>query len=404
MRFSKVKYFMALVLGMAILLSTPLRSYAGGYPAKVDKWLRENKVGPYQEEETDLNAIYKAALKEGPVVVYASSSRGPVALSNGFYEKWPGIEVEWNTVGTSGGIQRLITEQQSGVYNVDILFVSDFPTQANVLVPANMLFPWVPSSMRDVIQPAFQDPLLAHRYEARVIFYNDDAYSECPIDSWWDLVKPEWYKNIVLEDPRVSGSTLDLFTTLVINADQMAEEYERVFGEHIKLTTPNAGYEFIKRLAKNRPRLIDRDSEGRFVAKTGQERPPLGVSFAFSRIRDAGNPELGDLRWTVATDITPAAGLIYPSGINIAYRSKSPNGAKLVIEWLLGDENGEKGMTPWFVPGNWPSRFDVKTGSEHPYLDGYSWGINDINWWYMDSKRLWEEKINVLEFVQEHFR
>ena len=145
-----------------------------GLPVEVDEWLRENQIGPYQEEVTDYDELYRKALQEeGPVVVYASSSRGPKSLEAGFYEKYPGIEVEWNTLGTSGGIERLINEQKAKAYEGDVLFVSDFSTQVNVLNPAHMVFGWVPSDLRDVIPAEFQDPLLAHRYEARVIFYND---------------------------------------------------------------------------------------------------------------------------------------------------------------------------------------------------------------------------------------
>ena len=373
-------------------------------PKDVAEWLQNNKIGPYQEDSVDYDAIYQAALKEeGPVVVYASSSRGPKSLGKGFYEKYPGIEVEWNTIGTSEGIERLISEQSAGIYNADILFVSDFPTQVNVLNAANMVFPWVPQELRSVIPENFQKPLLAHRYEARVLFYNDSSYDKAPVESWWDLTKPEWSKNIVLEDPRVSGSSLDFFTTIVLNADEMAEEYKRVFGKPIKLTTPNAGYEFIKMIAANEPQLVQRDSKGRFIAEPGQDNPPLGMCFAFSRIRDAGKPDHGNLTWTVATDLKPKAGLLYPSGVNIAYKAPHPNSAKLVVQWLLGDENGGKGMSPWFVPGNWPSRVDVKETPKHPYVEGHSWPVTDLEWWYMEPGKLFSEKTKVLEFIQENF-
>jgi iron(III) transport system substrate-binding protein len=372
-------------------------------PPNIDEWLREHQIGPYQEEHTDLDAIYEAAKSEGRVVVYASSSRGPAAIAEGFSDRYPEIEVEWNTIGTSDSIERLIREQQAGIYNVDIMFVSDFATQANVLHAASMLFPWVPSDLRDVIPLEFREPLAAHRYEARVLFFNDEAYEESPIASWWDLTRPEWQRRIVLEDPRTSGSTLDLFTTFVLNADEMAADYEHVFGEPIELTTPNAGYEFIKRLAANQPRLIPRDSDGRFIAERGQVDPPLGMSFAFSRIRDAGDPALGDLTWTVATELTPRAGLLYPSGINIAANAPHPNAAKLLVHWLHGNEQGGAGMTPWFVPGNWPARMDVTATVEHPFRDGYTWGVDEINWWYMDPTGIWNEQENVLQFVQEHF-
>ena len=377
---------------------------SSGLPPEVDAWLRQHKIGPYQEAQTDYDEIYRLALQEaGPVTVYASSSRGPAALANGFYERFPGIQVDWITTGTSSGIERVITEQETGAYTADVLFVSDFPTQTSVLSAANMLFSWVPSELRGVIPEQYQQPLLAQRYEARVVFFNDHEQSGSPIESWWELTTPQWRGRVVMEDPRVSGSTLDLMTTFVINADEMAAEYQRVFGRPIQLTTPNAGYEFIKLLAGNNPVLIARDSDGRFLAEP-QPNPPIGVSFAFSRIRDAGDPALGNLSWNVATGLKPRIGMLYPSGANIPYRSPNPNSAKLVISWLLGDEQGGLGMQPFNVPGNWPSRVDVVDVPEHPFQPGKAWAVADLNFWMMDPARMFAIQDQVLEFVHANFR
>lgn len=393
------------ILGISVLLVMLISglTLAASLPKDVDAWVKEHKIGPYQEEVVDYDAIYQEALKEPPVVVYAASSRGIAALGEGFYDAYPGIEVEWNTLGTSDSIERVIREQEAGIYNAGVLFASDMPTQANVLVPNHMVFPWVPSNVRDVIPEHFQYPLLAQKYEARVVFYNFVAYEEQPIDSWWDLTKPEWRRNVVIEDPRVSGSSLDLFTTFVVEADAMAAEYERVFGEPIQLTTPNAGYEFIKRLAENQPRFVNRDSDARFIGDRELENPPIAVSLAFSRIRDAGDPEHGNIAWTVATDLKPAIGMLYPTPLNIVYGTASPNSAKLVVDWLLGDENGGRGMAPWFVPGNWPSRIDVTAVPEHPYEDGLSWAVADLNFWSMDPNGIWDLSHEVLEFVMRYF-
>ncbi len=375
-----------------------------GLPSNVAAWLREHQVGPFMEDATDYDALYQRALQEpGPVTVYASSSRGPAALAQGFFERFPGIEVEWITTGTATGIERVITEQETGAYTADVLFVSDFPTQVSVLNAAHMLFSWVPSELRGVIPREYQQPLLAQRYEARVVFFNDHNQSTAPIESWWDLTTPAWNGRVVMEDPRVSGSTLDLMTTFVLNADEMAAEYRRVFGRDIQLTTPNAGYEFVKRLAGNNPVLIARDSEGRFVAEP-QSNPPVAVSFAFSRIRDAGDPSHGNLSWNVATELQPKIGMLYPSGANIPFRAPNPNGAKLVISWLLGDEQGGGGMTPWNVPGNWPSRIDVRDVPDHPFQPGKAWAVADLDFWLMDPAGLFAIQDQVLEFVHENFR
>jgi iron(III) transport system substrate-binding protein len=59
----------------------------------------------------------------------------------------------------------------------------------------------------------------------------------------------------------------------------------------------------------------------------------------------------------------------------MANKAPHPNAAKLFIRWLLGDEQGGAGMKPWFVPGGWPSRTDVKPPIETTLddLPQYTW-------------------------------
>ena len=147
------KTFKLLVMILSIFFLMGIFDVAQGkgLPKDVDKWLKANKIGPYTEDKADYDALYQAAKKEGKVVVYANSSRGPKSLALGFYDKYPGIKVEWNTLGTSGTVSRTIKEQKAGIYAADVIMASDFPTQVNVLHPANMIFPWVPPDLKEVI-------------------------------------------------------------------------------------------------------------------------------------------------------------------------------------------------------------------------------------------------------------
>jgi len=61
---------------------------------------------------------------------------------------------------------------------------------------------------------------------------------------------------VAIGDPRLDGGTLDYFIMMVLKADELAAEYERYYEEPIKLTTANAGYEWIKRLMENDPLLV----------------------------------------------------------------------------------------------------------------------------------------------------
>jgi iron(III) transport system substrate-binding protein len=391
-------------MGTHLLMGTFLDAQGKELPADVKKWLKENKIGPFQEDKVDYDALYKAAKKEGRVVVYSSTSRGPKSFALGFYKKYPGIKVEWNTIGTGESIKRVIAEQKAGISNVDIINASDPPTQWNVLAPANMIFPWVPPELRGAIPREWQDPLLVHRVTELTIFYNAHNIQKPPIDSWWDMTKPEWKGKIVAADPRTYVAGLNQFITIALNGDEMAKDYKRVFGKPIKLTTPNAGYEWIKMFFANEPKLVKKEYEARFAGKPSKAKTTLIVNMSLSRITDVGNPKYGGIKWYPLVNLKPRIGIIYPTFMNIAYKAPHPNAAKIVIRWLMGDEKGGAGFSPWFVPGYAPARTDVKTAPPHPFVPELTWSLKDLNFWFLDSEGVWKEKGKVLDFIYKQLK
>ena len=76
----------------------------------------------------------------------------------------------------------------------------------------------------------------------------------------------------------------------------------------------------------------------------------------------------------------------------MANKAPHPNAAKLLIRWLLGDQNGGNGMKPWFVPGQWPSRADVKPPTEKTLKD------LDQFTWLLDYKYIYNEGLAVRDF------
>jgi iron(III) transport system substrate-binding protein len=401
-RFLEMIWAVGLLVGVLLLMGTFNVAQGKKLPADVEKWLKKNKIGPYQEQKVDYNALYQAAKKEGRVVMYASSSRGPKSLAMGFYDKYPGIKVEWNTLGVDGSITRLLKEQKAGIYNVDLLYASDSMTQVNILYPANMVFPWFPPDLKEVIPRKFREPLVAQRLACQVLFYNLHTWPDKPpVDSWWDLTKPEWKGRLVAQDPIGDANGLNFFATMVINADEMAKDYERVFGKPLKLTTPNAGYEWIKMIFANKPKLIDNPKKARFIGEPGQAKPSLGIAWGMSRITDTDNPKVGKIKYAPHVTLKPRIGTIQPSLLNIAYKAPHPNAAKLLIRWIFGDEKGGGGNAPWFTPGNYPTRTDVKRSAPHPFNPKLSWPLKDLNFWLMDDIALWEKQREVLDFINK---
>lgn len=388
--------FVSALLLLTLLLATAVS--ANTLPKEVDDWLRTHEIGPYQPDVVDWDAVYEAAKQEGKVVIYTSSSR-VAGLKDEFESLYPGVTLEVYELGSTGSIEKLFREQQAQVYNVDIIHASGYPEQLHLLLNNHMVFPFYPPELESVIPESFRSPLVAQRYESRAIFYNNKVYPEPPITSWWDLTKPEWRGKLAIVDPLTDASTLDLITTIVLNADALAEDYERVFGRPIKLTTPNAGYELLKGIIENRPRIYSRHTDlANVVGDPNSTNPPLGISIPFSTLRSAGDPARGNLQMRALTDITPAFGTLYPALMNIAYNAPHPNAAKLMIKYFFGDERGGLGMAPFFIVGNWPARTDIEVEPEHPFIPDLRLPLTELNYWLLDPVGVWETSAEVQDW------
>jgi iron(III) transport system substrate-binding protein len=337
-------------------------------PAEVDAWLRSVELGPYTPPRVNWDAVYRAARREGKVVVYTSSSRVP-ALKREFAARYPGVEFEAYHLGTAGSIDRLEREQRAGIYNADVIHASGYPAQYHRLYLKHMIVPFVPPELLPVIPRQYREPLVAQRFEARGIFYNSRVYREPPIRSLWDLTRPEWRGRLAMVDPMVDESTLDFITTIVASALSLARDYERVFGQKLRLTTPNAGYELLKGILNNRPRFYRRHGDlAPIVGDPNATDPPLGISMVFSQLRDIKDPARGNLQFWPVTQATPFAGMSYLSLMNIAYRAPHPNAAKLAIRFFFGDDRGGQGFAPFYIAGNWPVRTDVKPPDDPAWI------------------------------------
>lgn len=392
-----------MILAICFLMETLSVVQAKGLPVDVEKWLKENKIGPYQEDKADYDTLYRAAKKEGSVVMYSTSSRGPKSLALGFYKKYPGIKVEWNTIRSGDLMRRFTNEQKSGIYKADIIQASAYPFQRAVLYPSNMIFSWVPPDLKNGIPKKYQKPLLFHRLSVKTLFYNYSTWPDKPpVDSWWDITRPEWKGRLVSTDPRTHSSGRHFYVTVVLNAEEMAKDYERVFGKPLKLTTPNAGYEWIKMVLANQVKFVATEKEAIYIGKPGQAKPSLGIAFGADRITDAYNPKYG-VEYGPNIHLKPSVGMIYPIVMSIAYKAPNPNGAKLLIRWLMGDEKGGAGNAPWFTPGMVPVRTDIKDPAPHPFNpDRINWDMRDLKFWLMDGKAVWERQQEILDFIIKH--
>ena len=381
---------------VSVLLLLAVTVFAGGAKEPSAAKAAPTQPAALAPETEDWEAIAKAAQAEGKVVIYSLSSRIFDAVKT-FNAQYPGITVEASDMTGPDQVEKLTREQAAGVYNVDVLNIASGPTVVNELLPKGLLKNYVPQVLvdgkasKDVIPQAFREPALVHSLEAKVVFYNFETYPQPPVDSLWDLTRPEWMGRVQMKDPMSTEENMNLLQTIVQKADLMAAAYKEEFGEDIKLSPgiKNAGYEFILRLVRNKLVLVTSDgTASKAVGTAGQKNPPLTFAVASSKIRD----NAGGQKLAIAWNLKPKVGIVKENYLLMANKAPHPNAARLLIRWMLGDAKGGAGMVPWYVEGQWASRSDVPPVG--------SVGLGDLGkyTWSIDYPYVFKEGLAVRDF------
>lgn len=368
-----------------------------------EAWLKAAQIGPYQPSQEDWDAIYEAAKAEGKVVIYSLSSR-IYQVVDAFKAAYPGIEVEAYDMTDVEQIEKLTREQAAGIHNVDVVFLAGI-TPVKELLPKNLIWNYVPDITYDgkptaeVIPPEFREPLLVHSLESKVVFYNFAAFPEgCPIDTLWDLTKPEFKGRVQMKDPMLTEENMVFLAMLVQHADEMAAAYEREFGRPFQPTSdaPNAGYAWIKAMIKNDLVLTQSDGDAtKAVGTATGSNPPFAVSCASSKIRDN---EKGQ-KLAVCWNLLPRVGSTKTNFLAIANLAPHPNAAKLLIRFMLGDVLGGAGFTPFYVAGQWSPRIDIRANLPTP--DTLTWvSLTDLplRTWFYDYDWLYDHIVEVQDY------
>lgn len=360
---------------------------AGSGEGDLDAWLQSAQLGEYTPAEDDWDAIEKAAKEEGTLVVYSNSSK-VYEVCRSFYDEY-GIKAIPNDIGTGDMFEKLTRLQASGVYDVDIIQTSNTAVLYKEFVDFNKIYKYVPAEVEKVTLDAYKDEQLGIlKLGGKCVFYNTEVYPNgSPIDSWWDLTRPEWNERLIMKDPMLGGSDINLMAMFIRNADEMAAGYKAEFGEDIVLSEgcENAGYEFIKRLLDNKIVLTKGgDDVILSVGAPGQEKPPIGIAGPSKlKLKDEQTLYV-DVIW----DLEPFNMFMSQSAIGIPVYAKHPNAAKLYTKWIYGDKKGGNGFAPFFVEGTWPTRTDVPAVPGQKELKSLKLWSEDGDWLYANVMRL----------------
>ncbi len=369
-----MKRLISILCIMSLLLFVPLAASAAG--------------------TFDEDALYKAAQKEGEVNIYSYSSR-VFKFGKTFEKRYPGVKVNGFDMDSPEIVTKILAEQTAKNYIADVIFLKDPSTVIHELYGRKYVSGYVPADLADLIPEKYKNPILVHHASVDAFIYNTEKMKSPPVDSLWDLTKEEWKGRVIFPDPQKMSEFVEVLAAIVLHSDEMAAEYQRVFGKPIALSpgVENAGYEWILRLLNNDLIILgSTNGVAKAVGLSEQENPPVGLT-AFSRLRDKEkNP---NLKFDVMYTVKPVMGVSTDVLVGIVNHAKHPNAAKLLIHWMMGDSKGGQGYSPYFVLGNFSVRSDV------PPPKG-SKNLSDLMLWKSNPEFAWDNGQKILDFWVSH--
>ncbi len=346
----------AAALLLAGLTALAIAGCGGGESGKKTAEAPENRgrLDVIQQVKSEKGeTLIPEAQKEGKLVVYSITSRISKA-AEGFEKKY-GIHVETARLKDIELIDRVANEARAKTPRADVVICQDSGRVWGDLLANGFVQNYVPAPMLDVVPPEGQRPMV-FAYMNKVFVYNDETFHDAPpLTNLWQLTEPEWKGRFLFKSPLQEGVNADFLTMLTKPdvAEKLAQAYEDRYHKKLELTTPNAGYEWIRMVFSNGVMMGSSDTSMlQSIGVRGQGQRGTGL-LNYSKIRYA---KTKDLAVGVVDNVQPFAGFYYPEFVLMVSGAKHPAAARLFIEYLLTEE----GFLPW--------RQDMGTYSANPTI------------------------------------
>lgn len=289
-----------------------------------------------------LEALIEAAKKEGPITVVDATGK-IVSMADNFSKKY-GLQA--TGVKMSGQDQEQIIAREAAAGNVrtDVFNMSNLPSVASQILPQGFGVSWLAPDLKDKIPEQYQSPAITSN-NPWVFAYNTSAHGEtCPVDNLWALTTEEWKGRVAIPDPLLRNETMFWFNQLATHEDAaMRKAYKAQFGEELKTEEASATAEWVKRLARNKPKVTKSDTDVGPIVGAAEEKPPMGF-LSVAIFRDAKKDGYG---MGICKEMKPWIGQLTPRVAVIAAGTKSPNTAKLFVHFMMTEE----GMAPQLADG-----------------------------------------------------
>lgn len=378
----KLVSFFIMPLLVIVTLAGCGKSDKGSKP--MEEWAKKANLSAEETAEE----LYEAAKQEDVLQIYTVSSR-LFDVAESFTANYPELLVEVTYYRAEEMKDKLYENSTNDSYACDLIFTTN--GDGNItenLIPDGLAYMYVPYDIKNSLREGGSEEYLSVLLEVPLLTYNENVYSEDPIDNWWELTKPEWKGKLYITDPTKSMISYTIFSMFIKNSEQLEAAYEECFGVPFeKVDGEVAGETLIRKLIENDIQVFnDSDDVANAIASPGSASDAVGILNA-SKLR------LNDQGYSLKNmyDLKPFAGVINPANIMIAGGARNVNSAKLFVRWILGEADGNgEGYKPFLQVGAWPSRTDV-AGGDKKLLD-------EMNVIYTDESFTANSREGFLEF------
>ena len=368
--------------------------------------------GPIYDEWSEMTdeELYQKALEEvadgSEINIYATSSKMMKAEED-FEEAYPGLDIVIMDLDQGEVLEKCVLEANSGNIYGDVLQAKDVTGEVFFdYYEEGYCSAFYPKDIAEKVDPMllrFGYPLYASQ---SFWYYNTAAFPDGqPVTSWWQIIEKnddgsQKYR-LFTKEIGTEETYLALFASFIVNAEQMEQAYEDLYGKPLEYTYDgsgfefevpenNAGVEFMWRFSQMKMTFInDGDELVKAVDNSTKDDPALALASGGK----IGNRDESGYNIAWLTNLTPYTGLENCEYMYVVEGCKHPAAARLFIRWITGGTDGESGgLKPFSKEGNWPVRNDVVgdwnpvTLEESGAVGGDLAAIHDV---FLDTQDLW---------------
>ena len=329
-----------------LFLAASLGTFSRAASADVEETLAQLNRRPAEERE---RILVENAKKESGLTLYtATNARDTQDIIVGFTKRYPGIKVDFLSLGGPGVLNKMTTEYRAGVYNADVVVLTG--NNALELIDRKMVVRYK-SPMIPFVRKGFVDDegLWPGVYAIGYTFiYN--AKRVAPQDApkqYEDLLKPRWKKSLLMD-----AEAHDLLAGLIdLWGEKKAGDFLKDLVAKQEVTFARQSHTFMTQLVAAGEHDLIVDGYAHNAVKMKSEGAPINFVFP--------NPTI------VRT----------PSVIAVAAHAAHPYAAALFEDYHLSKEASEIMVTK---QGRWTPRKDVpwavEPGTNLHVVSTFVWG------------------------------